>query len=190
MSLNRHLRMPLLAAVGALAAALTAVALGASTPDIDTRVTSTLDHFYSQNDQHRNLAQKASAILVFPRITKAGVGVGGEYGEGALEVGGRTVGYYKVTGGSVGATLGVARHSEVILFMTDAARDHFMSSHDWSVGADASVAVVRKGAGGEYDTETLRKPVLAFLFNEKGLMGDVSLQGAKISKVSSANPAQ
>lgn len=186
MSPNRYLKRPLAAAATvALAAMLTAVALGASTAEIDTRVSAALNEFYSQSDKHRDLAQKASAVLVFPRITKAGAGVGGEFGEGALEVGGRTVGYYKVTGGSVGATLGVARHSEVILFMTDAARDHFMSSHDWSIGGDASVAVVSKGAAGEVDTQTLHKPVLAFLFNEKGLMGDVSLEGTKVSKLAS-----
>jgi lipid-binding SYLF domain-containing protein len=187
MSLKRYLGIPLTAAVTALAAVMTTVALGASTADIDTRVADTLEHFYSQNDKHRDMAQKASAVLVFPRVTKAGAGVGGEFGEGALQVGGKTVGYYKVTGGSVGATLGVARHSEVILFMTDAARDHFMNSHDWSIGADASVAVVKHGAGAEYDSAELRKPVLAFVFNEKGLMGDVSLEGAKISKL---HPAQ
>jgi lipid-binding SYLF domain-containing protein len=190
MSLNRYLRIPLAAAVAGLAATLSALALGASMADIDAGATQTLDHFTSQSEQHRDLAQKASAILVFPRITKAGVGVGGEFGEGVLQVGGRNVGYYKVTGGSIGATLGAARYHEVILFMTDAARDHFMNSRDWSVGADANVAVVRKGAGGEYDTETLRKPVLAFVFSEKGLLGDVSLQGAKISKVQSTEQSQ
>lgn len=166
------------------------MASAASDADIDTRVTDTLNRFYSQSDRHRDLAHRASAILVFPRITKAGVGVSGEFGEGALEVAGRTVGYYKVTGGSIGATLGAARHSEVILFMTDAARDHFMNSRDWSLGADAGVAVVSKGAAGEYDTETLRKPVLAFVFGEKGLIGDVSLEGAKISKLPSGPGAQ
>jgi lipid-binding SYLF domain-containing protein len=192
MMLNRYLNLQtsLTAALAAFAVALAAVAFAASNADIDTRVADTLNRFYSQSDRHRELAQKASAILVFPRITKAGAGVGGEFGEGALQVGGRTVGYYKVTGGSIGATLGAARHSEVILFMTDAARDHFMNSRDWSVGADASVAVVRKGAGGEYDTETLRKPVLAFVFGERGLIGDVSLEGAKISKLPSGSKAQ
>ncbi len=87
-------------------------------------------------------------MLVFPRVTKAGAGVGGEFGKGALLVHGRTVGYYKVTGGSIGATLGVAYHSEVILFMTDEARDHFMHSSDWSIGADAGVAIVKKRRGG------------------------------------------
>jgi lipid-binding SYLF domain-containing protein len=181
--MNRFLKILTTGATAAVAIALTAVALGANSADINTRVERTLGRFYAQSDHHRDLAQKAAAVLVFPRITKAGAGVAGEYGEGALQVNGRTVGYYKVTGGSVGATLGVARRSEVILFMTDAARDHFMNSRDWTIGADTGVALVNKGAGGHYDSETLRKPVLAFVFGEKGLIADVSLEGAKVSRL-------
>jgi lipid-binding SYLF domain-containing protein len=169
--------------LAAAALTLSALAVAATTMQIDTRVQGALDHFYAQDERHRDLTQRAAAVLVFPRVTKAGAGVGGEFGEGALEVQGKTVGYYKVTGASVGATLGVARRSEIILFMTDAARDKFLNSHDWTVGADAGVAVVKKGAGGEYDNETLSKPVLAFVFGEKGLIADASLEGAKISKL-------
>jgi len=115
---------------------------------------------------------------VFPSITKAGVGVGGEHGDGALLENGKTVGYYSTSGASIGLTLGVSRHSEVILFNTAEARDKFLKSANWSIGADTSVAVVKKGAGGTYDSGTLKKPVLAFVFGEKGLMGDASLQGA------------
>jgi len=122
-------------------------------------------------------------VLVFPRVTKAGAGVGAEFGEGALEIHGKTVGYYKVTGASVGATLGAARRSEVFLFMTDEARDRFMNSKDWTVGADTGIAVMKKGAGAQYDSGTLNKPVLAFVFGEKGLIGDVSLEGAKVSRL-------
>jgi lipid-binding SYLF domain-containing protein len=171
------------AAVAALFVAVGGLALAATTADIDAGVAGTLDRFYAQDQTHRELTQKAAAVLVFPTVTKAGAGVGGEYGEGALEVNGKTVGYYKVTGASVGATLGAARRSEVILFMTDAARDRFMHSHDWSIGADTGVAVVHKGAGAEYDTQTLRKPVLAFVFGEKGLIADASLEGAKITRL-------
>jgi lipid-binding SYLF domain-containing protein len=181
--MNRYLQISTRGAVAAFALALTAVALGATDAQIDTRVNGALSRFYAENQTHRDLAQKATAVLVFPRITKAGAGVGGEYGEGALQVHGKTVGYYKVTGGSVGATLGVARRSEVILFMTDAARERFMNSGDWTIGADTGVAVIRKGAGGEYDTETLRRPVLAFVFGEKGLIADASLEGAKVSRL-------
>jgi lipid-binding SYLF domain-containing protein len=175
----KYLTGPL--AVAALAAS--AFTAAATSEQIDTRVQGALQRFYAANEHHRDLSQRAAAVLVFPRITKAGAGVGGEFGEGALEVQGKTVGYYKVTGASVGATLGATRRSEVILFMTDEARDKFVNSHDWTIGADTGVAVMHKGAGGEYDTETLKKPVLAFVFGEKGLIADASLEGAKISKL-------
>jgi len=172
----------LLISTATMALTCSALALAVTPAEIDSSVDAALTRFYAQGPNHRELAQKAAAVLVFPRVTKAGAGVGGEYGEGALEVNGKTVGYYKVTGASVGATLGVAKRSEVILFMTDTARDKFLSSSDWTVGVDAGVAVV-KGAGTKVDSETLRKPVVAFVFGEKGLIADVSLEGAKVSKL-------
>jgi lipid-binding SYLF domain-containing protein len=170
-------------AIAALAALIATVALAVDTAAIDTQVSGTLDRFYSLNDRNKYLADNAAAVLVFPSVTKAGAGVGGEHGDGALLQGGKTVGYYSVSGASIGVTLGVSRHSEVVLFQTPQARDKFLNSKDWSIGADASVAVAKTGAGGRYDTQTLSKPVLAFVFAEKGLMGDASLQGAKISKI-------
>jgi lipid-binding SYLF domain-containing protein len=128
--MNRYSQTLVRAALAAAAIAVSALALATTTAELNTRVEGTLDRFYAQSQQHRDLAQKVAAVLVFPRVTKAGAGVGGEYGEGALEVHGKSVGYYKVTGASLGATLGVARRSEVILFMTGAARDRFMHSHD------------------------------------------------------------
>jgi lipid-binding SYLF domain-containing protein len=159
------------------------VALAVDTAAIDTKVSATLEKFYALHDRNKYLADHAAAVLVFPTITKAGAGVGGEHGDGALLEGGKTVGHYSISGASIGLTLGVSQHSQVILFQTPAARDKFLNSQDWSIGADTSVAVVKKGAGGTYDTQTLSKPVLAFVFGEKGLMGDASLQGAKISRI-------
>ena len=166
-----------------LIALIGTVALALDTAALDKQVAGTLDRFYALSDNNKQLVQKAAAVLVFPTITKAGIGVGGEHGDGALLENGKTVGYYSISGASIGLTLGVARHSNVILFNTPEARDKFVNSHDWSIGADASVAVVKKGAGGTYDTQTLQKPVLSFVFGEKGLMGDASLKGAKISKI-------
>src|SRR5215470_5303819 len=171
-----------LVSAGAVALACSTLAFAVTTPEIDAGVDATLNRFYAQGDNHRELAQRAAAVLVFPKVTKAGAGIGGEYGEGALEVHGKTVGYYKVTGASAGATLGAARHSEVILFMTAESRDKFMTSKDWTVGVDAGVAVV-KGAGAKLDSQTLQKPVVAFVFGEKGVLADVSLEGAKVSKL-------
>ena len=170
-------------AIAAVAVLIATAALAVDTAAIDTQVSATLDRFYALNDRNKYLADNAAAVLVFPSITKVGAGVGGEHGDGALLQGGKTVGYYSVSGASIGVTLGVSRHSEVILLQTPQARDKFVNGKDWSIGADTSVAVAKTGAGGHYDTQTLSKPVLAFVFAEKGLMGDASLQGAKISKI-------
>jgi lipid-binding SYLF domain-containing protein len=167
----------------AVALSIGTVALALDTAALDQEVAATLDHFYALNPQNKSLVDSAAGVLVFPSVTKAGVGVGGEHGSGALLEKGKTVGYYSTSGASVGLTLGASRHSEVILFKTPEALNKFVNSNNWSVGADASVAVVKAGAGGSYDTQTLSKPVLAFAFGEKGLMGDVSLAGGKISKI-------
>lgn len=166
-----------------LVALVATTALALDTAALDKQVAATLNEFYALGKNNQYLAQNAAAVLVFPGITKAGIGIGGEHGDGALLENGKTVGYYAVSGASIGLTLGVARHSQVILFNTPAARDKFVNGGDWSIGADTSVAVMKKGAGGDYDTETLKKPVLAFVFGEKGLMGDASLAGGKISKI-------
>jgi lipid-binding SYLF domain-containing protein len=170
-------------AATALAALIGTVALAVDTAAIDKQVSATLNRFYALKPENKSLVEHAVAVLVFPDITKAGIGVGGEHGNGALLEHGNTSGYYSVSGASIGATLGVSHHSEVIIFNTQAARDKFVNGQDWSIGADASVAVAKTGVGGSYDTTTLQKPVLAFVFGEKGLMGDASLAGAKISKI-------
>ena len=174
----------------ALIAGLTMLALIASVPsfartkaEIDASADRALAHFYKLNPKHKELADKAAGILVFGRVSKGGAGVAGEFGEGALRIGGATADYYSVTSASVGLTLGYARHSEVILFMTQDALEKFRKSEDWSAGADTSFALVSKGSGGQYDTATLNKPVLGFIFGEKGLIGDLSFEGSKITKI-------
>jgi len=172
-------------AVGVAAAALllSAVSLGATKDQIDAHVQNALTHFYALNPSHQDLVGRAKGILVFPRITKAGAGVAGEFGEGALRINGQNVGYYSLSSASVGVTLGVAKHDEIIMFMTQEALDKFISTKGWAVGADTGIAVLSKGAGGDYDTKTLQRPILGFVFAEKGLIADVSLDGSKITQL-------
>jgi lipid-binding SYLF domain-containing protein len=158
-------------------------AIAANTAEIDAGVQATLKSFYAQNPEHHELVDKAAAVLVFPHVTKAGIGVGGLHGEGAFLVQGKVVKYFQVSGASLGATLGAAQHSEVILFMTNEARDKFQRSEGWTIGADAGVAVVSKGTGVEYDMSTLRRPILSFVLGERGLIGDLSLQGLRITPI-------
>jgi len=171
------------AVVVLLAALIGTTAWALDTATLDKQVTATLDKFYALHPKNKSLAQNAAATLVFPDVTKGGIGIGGEHGDGALLQNGKTVGYYSISGASIGLTFGLSHHSEVIVFQTPGARDKFLKGGDWSVGGDASVAVMKKGVGGDYDTQSLQKPVLAFIFGETGLMGDASLQGAKISKI-------
>jgi lipid-binding SYLF domain-containing protein len=169
-------------AIVALAAG--AASFAATQAQINSRVSATLVDFNALDPSNKALGDKAAGVLVFPRVTKVGAGVAGEHGEGALQVNGKTVGYYSVGSGSVGLTLGLAQHSEIIMFMTPESLAKFTAGDGWSIGADAGITVVSGGASGTYGSQTEHKPILGFVFAEKGLLGDLSLEGSKISKIS------
>ncbi len=126
---------------------------------------------------------QAAGYLVFPRVIKAGVGVGGESGEGVLRVGGSTVGYYRTTSGSIGFQFGAQAKSIVIAFMTREALDRFRDSEGWRVGVDGSVAVIDVGVGKTIDSDNIRDPVVGFIFGSKGLMYNLTLEGTKFTRV-------
>ena len=168
-----------------LALASSSASFASSEAEINERVSVTLQQFDSFNNANKALGQRAAGVLIFPRVTKGGIGVGGEFGEGVLKVNGKTVGYYSVASASVGLTLGLAKHSEIIMFMTQESLDRFTSQAGWSIGADAGITVVSGGPSASYDTQTDKKPILGFVFAEQGLIGDLSLEGTKISKIKS-----
>lgn len=171
------------ASVAIVALCVSAMSFADSKAEIDASVNEALMQFTKLNPAHDKLVQNAAGMLVFPRITKGGVGVSGAYGEGVLRVNGKTVDYYSVTSASIGLTLGIAKHSEIIMFNTQAALDKFINSEGWSIGADTGVALASQGAGGSYDSQTLQKPIVGFVFGEKGLIADLSLDGSKINKL-------
>jgi lipid-binding SYLF domain-containing protein len=150
---------------------------------IDARAVEALAQFHKLNPANEQLEQTAVGVLIFPQVTKAGAGIAGEHGDGVLQIKGKTVGYYSSTAASVGLTLGAARRSEIIMFMAQGALDDFMNSKGWSIGADTRIAVITTGGGGDYDSETLKKSILGFVFGEKGLIADASLEGSKITKM-------
>ncbi|MEM5404602.1 MULTISPECIES: BPSL1445 family SYLF domain-containing lipoprotein [Paraburkholderia] len=150
---------------------------------INSDVDATLSRLYQTVPGSRELVGKARGILVFPRVIQAGIGVGGEHGDGALRVGGSTVGFYSTSSASVGATLGVQSKSVIYLFMTEDALAKFRNSSGWSAGGDASVALVKVGANGSIDTTTATNPVQVFVLTNSGLIGDLSLGGTKITKL-------
>ncbi|AUT68377.1 MULTISPECIES: YSC84-related protein [Paraburkholderia] len=150
---------------------------------IDASVDGTMSRLYTTVQGSRELVAKARGILVFPSVLQVGFVVGGQYGEGSLRVGGSTVGYYSTISGSFGLQAGAQSKAIIFLFMTQDALDKFRSSDGWSVGADASVALIKLGANGVVDTTTATAPVDVFVLTNTGLMADVSLAGTKVSKL-------
>jgi lipid-binding SYLF domain-containing protein len=157
--------------------------LAASPAEIDAEVDAALVRFYAEVPAAKDLAKKAKGILIFPSVVKAGFGVGGEYGEGALRIGGKSVGYYNNAAASIGFQIGVQSRAEILMFMTQEALDRFRASEGWEIGVDGSVAVVKTGVAGEIDTTSFSDPVIGFIFGEQGLMANLSLEGAKITKM-------
>jgi lipid-binding SYLF domain-containing protein len=122
--------------------------------------------------------------LVFPTIVKAGFGFGGEYGEGAMRIGGKTAGYYNTVAASFGFQIGAQARSVIIMFMTPEALASFRRVDGWKVGVDGSVAIITIGAGGSIDTDKITSPVVGFVVDPKGLMYNLTLEGSKISRIS------
>lgn len=166
-----------------LAFIATGPASAASKAKIDRRVANTLEEFAEKIDGGASLLKRASGVLVFPSVKKAGIGIGGEYGEGALLINGRTVAYYSTAAASIGFQLGAQARAQMLLFMDKDVLQKFRDSDGWEVGVDGSVALITVGAGGSIDATQLDEPVIGFIFNNKGLMYNLSLEGSKITEI-------
>ncbi len=162
---------------------LPADTFAASAAEIDAEVRETLVKFNEEVNGAEVFLNNAAGYLVFPRVIKLGIGIGGETGEGALRVNGKNVGYYRTSAGSFGLQLGAQAKSIVIVFMTKAALDKFRNSSGWKVGVDGSVALIDIGAGKSIDSQNVKDPVVGFVFGSKGLMYNLTLEGSKISKL-------
>jgi lipid-binding SYLF domain-containing protein len=155
----------------------------ASERKIEAEVHATLGEFFHQVGSAHELANRAVAILVFPTVVKAGFGIGGEYGEGALHIRGQTVGYYNIISGSIGFQLGAQARSVIIMFMTEQALAQFQATDGLKVGIDGSITVIAIGLGGAIDTNSITSPIVGFIFDQKGLMYNLTLEGSKISRI-------
>ena len=166
-----------------LVGGMTTSVWAASAREINTSVDVTLDHFYSEIRDGKKLVQDAKGVLVFPNVYKAGFGIGGEYGEGALRIHGNTVDYYSTAAGSFGFQIGAQKKSIILLFMQDEVLNHLRQSSNWKAGADASVTLIKVGAEGSIDTAKLNEPIIAFVIGQKGLMYNLTLEGTKFTKL-------
>lgn len=167
----------------ALALLMPAAAQAASAAKIDEQANEALGVFREEINGADVFLNQAAGYLIFPRVIKVGVGIGGETGEGALRVGGRTVDYYRTTSGSVGFQLGAQAKSIVIAFMTPESLNKFRESSGWKVGVDGSVALIDIGAGKTIDSNNIKDPVVGFVFGSKGLMYNLTLEGSRFTKL-------
>ena len=157
--------------------------LAASAAEIDSAADKALAVFREDVNGADVFLNQAAGYLVFPRVIKVGVGIGGETGEGVLRVGGKTVDYYRTSAGSFGFQLGAQAKSIVIAFMTPESLEKFRNSSGWKAGVDGSIALIDMGGGKAIDTGNIKDPVVGFVFGSAGLMFNLTLEGSKFSKL-------
>lgn len=150
---------------------------------IDSGTSAALVRLRAHSPGAGELMDKAAGVLVFPDVVKIGFGVGGEYGEGSLLVPGMPTTYFVTASASLGMQVGVQKKSEVILFMTDEALKKFQNSRGWKIGVDGSVALIKRGIDGKIDSDNIRESVIGFVFSNRGLMYNLTLEGSKITRI-------
>jgi lipid-binding SYLF domain-containing protein len=159
------------------------LAIAASAAELNREAAAALKQLYDSEPVAKALGAKAKGILVFPSIIKAGFIVGGQYGEGALRKGDRTVAYYNTVAASYGLQAGAQSFGYALFFMTDSALKYLDKSDGWEIGTGPSVVIVDEGKTGGITTTTAQADVYAFFFDQQGLMAGLGLQGSKISRI-------
>ena len=181
---NKWLSLLLISLLAITGCQSTGGQLAGSKTDITRDSNAALQDLYASNPEARHLARRAKGILVFPGIVKAGFLVGAQYGSGgALFKNGRTAGYYNIIAGSYGLQAGVQSFSYALFFMDNASLNYLNRSEGWEIGVGPSIVVVDKGMAKTLTTTTSQSGVYAFIFDQKGLMAGLGLQGSKISRI-------
>jgi lipid-binding SYLF domain-containing protein len=155
----------------------------ASSAEIDIKVDAALEKFKAEVLGGDAFVKKAKGILIFPEVVKAGFGIGGEYGEGALRINNETVQYYNTASASIGFQIGAQLKTVILVFLTDEALSGFRDSDGWEAGVDGSVALVELGTGKDINSINVDDPIVGFIIGNKGLMYNLTLEGSKMSKI-------
>lgn len=181
--MSRSYRNAVLAAVAATVMVYGSAAHAATRSQINRDASAALKTLYAHNSAAKTLGNKAKAVLVFPKILKAGFMVGAQGGDGALRQNGKTVGYYRSVAGSYGFQAGIQSFGYALFLMSDDALSYLRRSDGWEIGSGPSVVLVDKGMAKTMTTTTLTQDVYAVVFSQKGLMAGVGLQGSKITEI-------
>src|SRR5580765_6821735 len=142
-----------------------------------------LQTLYRTNPVAADIAKQSRAVLIFPSIVKAGLIFGGAYGEGELKEGPRVLNYYNSFSASWGLQIGAQSYGYAVFLMNEKALDYIDRSDGWEIGVGPTVVIVNEGAAKNLSTTTLKDDAYAFIFDQKGLMAGISLEGSKISKI-------
>jgi len=185
-STRRHLMAALAAVIGlglAAPAVWSADTAKNSAATLNKDGQAALSQLYAKVPLAKTIGAKARAILVFPKVTKAGLGIGGQYGEGVLLKGGKPVAYYNTAGVSTGLQAGAQTYGYAMFFMNEAALKALDSTSGFEVGVGPSVVVMDEGKAKSTTTTSMKDDVYAFIFGQKGLMAGLGIQGNKITKI-------
>jgi lipid-binding SYLF domain-containing protein len=155
----------------------------ASAEELNITADAAIKRFKKEVPGGEGFLKKAKGYLVFPKVIKAGIGIGGEYGEGVLRIGGKTVDYYSTAAASIGFQLGAQAKSVMLVFLKKEALSAFRESDGWKAGVDGSVAIAKWGAGEDINTIDIDDPIVGFIFSNKGLMYNLTIEGSKFSKI-------
>lgn len=155
----------------------------ATAQEINIKTDAAISLFNKEVTGGGQFIKSASGVLVFPEVLKAGFGIGGEYGEGALRVRNKTVAYYNTIAASIGLQLGAQVKTVILVFLNKQALSDFQKSEGWEIGVDGSVALVEIGAGKDINSMNFDDPIVGFVISNKGLMFNLTLEGSKINKI-------
>ena len=178
---SRYLVVPLI--VVALLLCSTMIWGAEKAAELDSKANTALKQLLAKFPAAKSLSKGAKGILVFPSVKKAGFIIGGQYGEGALREGGKTVGYYSTSAASYGLQAGAQSFGYAMFFMKDSSLEYLKKSSGWEVGVGPSFVVVDEGTAKSLTTTTAKDDIYVFFFNQKGLMGGLGLQGSKITEI-------
>lgn len=154
-----------------------------SARDLNGKAEAALKSLLAKNPRAKSISEKAIAVMVFPKVTKAGLGIGGQYGEGVLYRKGKVAGYYSTAGGSIGLQAGAQVYGYVLFFLSEKNLAYVNDSEGFEVGVGPSVVLGDEGAGKATTTTTVQDAIYAFIFDQKGAMAALGIQGNKISKI-------
>lgn len=171
------------AAIVVMGLAAPAQAATSTAADLERDAKAALNELYKTNETAAKLGKTAKAVLIFPSIVKAGLVFGGSYGEGVLVHDTDAVEYYNSFSGSWGLQAGAQSYGYVVFLMTDSALKYVHESHGWELGVGPTVVVVDEGVAKNLSTSTMKDDAYAFIFDQKGLMAGVSIEGTKISHI-------